>query len=140
MEEKITKHNVCQHIEGLLKKMRVGYALESSYEDMSIYKIHATSLNNIIQVEFDESEDFLIQFVVSANEYTSALYEYVWESNVEGQDDIEQQIEALIEESRKFSKGLQKIKKLVEGIRDTCDEYDLYVGDFIEVCFNFDEI
>ncbi len=142
---KITKHNVREQIESHLKSLKIRYNIVEQDNFICLYEILVSSLPAYIQVEFDLSNDdddeICIQFFTKKSNKGDSLYNAVINkiTNSDIVSIVEEEIDELIEASKRFNKVLSKIFKHIESILDICEEYDLASETFITVREDFND-
>ena len=136
----ITKHNICQHIEDILKSQKVRYSiLEPDYRGC-VYELYASSIEGIIQVEYNLADDnnyFCLQFYINMDSNGLPLYHSDWDNESNG-DSVESEIEQLLSATKRINQGLSKIQTKIEQIKDICEEYNLEFENFIDILYDFD--
>lgn len=137
----ITQHNVCEHIESILKSLNIRYSILFPDSKGCVYQLYISSIEGNIQVEYDldDEEDnyFILQFFTKVDTYGNSLYHSDWNNETPG-DSIEGEIENLVEYAKKINQGISKIQIKIEQIKDICEEYELDFEEFIDVLYDFD--
>ena len=142
---KMTKHNVREKIELYLKSLKIRYNIVEQDNFICLYEIFVSSVPAFIQVEFDLSNDdddeICIQFFTKKSNKGDSLYNAVINriTNSAIVSIVEEEIDELIEASKRFNKVLSKIFKHIESILDICEEYDLASETFITVHEDFND-
>jgi hypothetical protein len=136
---KITKHNVCQKVEDYLKDNRIRYTISNSDPDVVYYELFLGSLESNLQIEYnlaDDTDDFVVvQLYTKVDAYGDSIYHNTWDS--ENEDDLIEEIDTLVRESKKLNLVISKIGNLVDRIREIYVENELDMEKFIELNYDF---
>ena len=137
----ITKHNVCQHIEDILKSQKVRYSILEPDSKGCGYELYVSSIEANIQVEYnlddDNDNNFYLQFFTNIDSNGLSLYHSYWDKKSNG-DSIEGKIEELLNAIKRINQGVSKIQTKIEQIKDICEEYNLEFENFIDVLYDFE--
>jgi hypothetical protein len=139
----VTKNNVRDLIESYLKDNKIKYT--TNYEDSKglIYEIYVGSLECTIQVEYDLDNDednyIVLQLFTQVGKYDGrSLYHQDWDNENKFLDSIEDEIEQLIDATKKLNAVINKIRNKIEQIQEICDENELDINEFISLNYDFD--
>lgn len=138
----ITKHNICQEIEQILKSQNIRFSIENQDYRGTNYELFVSSMEAYIQIEYDlnkeEDNDVQITFYTKVNSDGLSLYESDWDNYDNSiKDGIETEIEELINAVKRINFGISKIESKIEQIRNICEEYNLELDKFIDVLYDF---
>ena len=137
----ITKHNVCQHIEDILKSLKIRYSILDPDSKGCVYELYVSSIEGHIQVEYNLDDDndtyFVIQFFTNVDSNGLSLYHSDWDNESNG-DSIEGEIEELLNAIKRINQGVSKIQTKIEQIKDICEEYNLEFENFIDILYDFE--
>lgn len=140
----ITKHNLNQTVEDWIKNNKFRYVILEQDAKGTLYEIHVGSIDGYAQLEYnldDENDnDFAIQFYSRVDDWGLSLYS----SDIDNyhktltEDDIFDEMCALIENVKRINSAVSKIGKKIDQIREICEEYNLEFEEFIELRYDFD--
>jgi hypothetical protein len=136
----ITKHNIRQVIEDYLKSEHIKYITEGENSKGLMYEIYVGSLECYLQVEYnldDNDNDIVVQLFTKVDSYGNSLYHVDWISWKE-EDSIENEIEALIQKTKKINSFVNKIRNKIEQIQEICEENEFDIEEFITINYDFD--
>lgn len=135
----ITKHNVRETVEALLKELNVRYVVIDSDEIGCLYEVFVSSLLSYIQIEYMKDENDLsivIQLYIKLDDYGNNLYWQIWESN-DGESSIEGEIDEFLAAATNINRSISKIAQHIESINSICDAAGLDPETFITVNHDF---
>jgi hypothetical protein len=137
----ITKHNIRQVIEDYLKSEHIKYITEGENSKGLMYEIYVGSLECYLQVEYnldeDNDNDIVVQLFTKVDSYGDSLYHVDWISWKE-EGSIEDEIEALIQKTKKINSFVNKIRNKIEQIQEICEENEFDIEEFITINYDFD--
>lgn len=136
----LTKHNICQHIEDILKHMKIRYSILDPDSKGCTYELYVSSIESNIQVEYNLDDDknfFYLQFFTNVDSNGVSLYHSDWDNESNG-NSIEDEIEELLNAIKRINQGVSKIQTKIEQIKDICEEYNLDYENFIDVLYDFE--
>lgn len=138
---KITKYNVLQHIEEILKNLKIRFSIINQDSKGCHIQLYISSIEGNIQVEYslDDVNDnyFCLQFFTDIDSEGLSLYYSHWDND--SNDSIEGEIEELINSIKRINQGISKIQTKINQIKDICEEYNLEFDNFIGVLYDFDD-
>jgi len=139
----VTKNNVRDSIESYLKDNKIKYT--TNYEDSKglVYEIYVGSLECNIQVEYyldnDEDNYIVLQLFTQVGKYNGrSIYHQDWDNENKSLDSMEDEIEQLIDATKKLNAVINKIRNKIEQIQEICDENELDINEFISLNYDFD--
>lgn len=138
---KITKYNVIQHIEEILKNLKIRFSIINRDSKGCHIQLYISSIEGNIQVEYslDDVNDnyFCIQFFTDIDSDGLSLYYSHWDND--SNDSIEGEIEELLNSIKRINQGISKIQTKINQIKDICEEYNLEFDNFIGLLYDFDD-
>lgn len=138
---KITKYNIIQHIEEILKNLKIRFTIINRDSKGCHIQLYISSIEGNIQVEYslDDVNDnyFCIQFFTDIDSDGLSLYYSHWDND--SNDSIEVEIEELLNSIKRINQGISKIQTKINQIKDICEEYNLEFDNFIGVLYDFDD-
>ena len=109
MNIKIDKNNICEVLDGILKKMNIRYNISDNNSKGTLYNIFIASLDGNIQIEYnkeDESDDYIfLHFFTEIDDNGIALYENIIEGDITVYD-IEVELEEFSSAIKNINKGI----------------------------------
>ncbi len=139
---KITRSNVYKEIDSILNESNIRFNLRDKDARGGNYELFVGSMPCFIQIETsDETSDdetVSFQFYTDIDKQGIALY-HTYPKSDDKNFDLEDEINSLIEKTKKLNTVISKIEKKIEQIKEICEEYQLEVENFIEITFDFNK-
>lgn len=137
---KITKENVYDVLESILKERKIRYNVTFDKSGNN-YELYLGSEKGFIQVELpiDSSDEVVIfQFYSAIRNDGSSLFHSVVDTNYIDFN-LELEIDELVNHIQNLNRLIAKIEKHINSIKEICDENELDFEEFILVNYDFDK-
>jgi hypothetical protein len=136
MTSREISNEVEKQIKDYLEGKRISYIIHGEHTDDTInYEMFVGSQTCWVQIERDDNDDDIVIQLYDTPENPS--FEEIIKLNTEQIDSLVDYLDELIEHVKGKIKAEAKIESLIQKIIDTCNDYQLKVGDYIEIT-NYD--
>ena len=135
-----TKHNIKSIIDQYLTSKKIRYNIIENDDKVVFYELYVSSLIGNIQVEYDltnDDDNFIMVSFFITNSDDTIIYDTLIDSDDESSD-IENEIDELIEKTKRLNTVYNKIQTKIEQIKDICEENELNLDTFLSINYNFD--
>jgi hypothetical protein len=132
----LTKHNISEHIQTILREKRIKYVFLNEYSDVDILELFISHIPAYIQFDYSKDDDsFILQLYTEDDRYYFSEYY----SECKNCDGVDIEIDNLINSVKTYVKLINKIEKKIDEIRELCSEHDLDIEKFITINFDSSE-